>query len=174
MSEESKLKRSGEKRTERGYARDLEAAKSALVEGEEIIIMGKIHGAIYWKGVAVVLFAILLAFKIPVLGALFLVVGLVMLGIARLTKHFLLLALTNKRILTRYGILMVEIVDIKFRNIESVETERMLPGQIFGYANVVIMGTGNRYIRIPFVANAVEFRRAFDKISLEREDKAIA
>lgn len=49
----------------------------------------------------------------------------------------------------------------------------MPPGQIFGYANVIIMGTGRRYIRIPFVGNAIEFRRMYDELSLKREDKAI-
>lgn len=163
-----KLKR----RDASGYAQGRAAAETVLVEGEEIVVMAEIHPAIYWKGVAVVIFGILVALGAPLLGAFFGFVGLVMLAMAVLTKHFLLLALTNKRVLTRYGILQVDVVDIHFRNIESVETERMLPGQIFGYANIVITGSGNRYIRVPFVANAVQFRRAYDEISLAREDAA--
>jgi hypothetical protein len=157
-----------------GYARGAAAAKSVLVEGEEILVMAQIHPAIYWKSVAVLIFAvILMIFVAPMLGAFFFFVGTCMAATAAMTQHFLLLALTNKRILARYGILQVEIVGMNYRNIESVESERMLPGHIFGYANIVIQGTGQRYIRIPFVANAVEFRKVYDQISLAREEKAI-
>lgn len=149
------------------------AFEGILVEGENVAVIAQIHPAIYWKGVAVVFFGFLVALIAPLLGAFFGFVGLMMLALAILTKHFLLLVLTNKRVLTRYGVLQVDVVDMHFRSIESVETERMLPGQIFGYANIVIMGTGQRYIRIPFVANALEFRRAYDEISLAREDAAL-
>lgn len=157
-----------------GYARGEQAARMSLIEGEEIVVMARIHPAIYWKSVAVIIFAVLLLFFVPMLGGFFIFVGTCMMAGAALTQHFLVLALTNKRVLARYGILQVEIVGINFRNIESLESERMLPGHIFGYANIVIQGTGQRYIRIPFVANAIEFRRAYDKISLAREEKALA
>lgn len=157
-----------------GYVRGKEAAKSVLVEGEEILVMADIHPAIYWKAVAVLIFAVLVfIFIAPMLGGFFIFVGSCMMATAALTQHFLLLALTNKRVLARYGILQVEIVGMNYRNIESVESERMLPGHIFGYANIVIQGTGQRYIRIPFVGNATEFRKVYDQISLDREEKAL-
>lgn len=90
-----------------------------------------------------------------------------MMGQAMLTKYFLRLALSNKRVLARYGVLQVDVVDVPFNRVESVELERMLPGQIFGYANIIVMGTGNRYIRIPFVANPRAFRRAYNGQVLE-------
>ena len=96
--------------------------------------------------------------------------GLAMLVHAKLKKEILFLVLTNKRVLFRYGILQVDVVDMRFSKIESVELERMPPGYILGYANVVMMGTGNRYIVIPYVENAVEFRREYNRITLEKED----
>ena len=47
--------------------------------------------------------------------------------------------------------------------VESVELERMLPGFLMGYANIVIMGTGNRYIVIPFVGNPRRLRKAYNE-----------
>ncbi len=159
-----------DKGTSVGYAGKDAATSAILVKGEELLLQAQIHPAIYWKPVAVLIFALLLALKVPTLGALLGVAGLMMLATATLTKHFLLLALTNKRVLSRYGILQVDVVGIAFSKIESIETERMLPGQIFNYATVVIMGTGNRMIRIPFIGNATEFRRAYDEVTLKSEE----
>ena len=80
-----------------------------------------------------------------------------------------MLVLTNKRVFVRYGILQVDVVDIHFSKIESVELERMPPGFIMGYSNVVIYGTGNRMIVIPYVANGPQVRRAYNELTLNSE-----
>ncbi|GJL85388.1 MAG: hypothetical protein DHS20C02_11630 [Micavibrio sp.] len=160
----------GNKDAAASYIGKDDATRGVLVEGEDVLVQGRIHGAIYWKSVAVLIFALILTFQIPVLGAFFGVVGVLMAIGATLTRHFLLLALTNKRVLSRYGVLQVDVVAIQFKQIESIEMERMLPGQIFNYATVVIMGTGRRTIRIPFIANAAEFRRKYDEVTLKEKD----
>ncbi len=156
-------------RVRTGYAPSAQAASEILVQGENILVQADIHSAIFWRGGVVVFLSFLLALKVPILGAVFGFAGALALVAAVMTKHFLLLALTNKRVLSRYGVVQVDVVAMAFSKIESIELERMLLGQILGYATVVIMGTGNRMIRIPFVANATEFRREFDKITLEKE-----
>lgn len=144
--------------------------KRMLVSGEEVVLRAELHNAIYWKAVAVLFigFLFLLFVAVP-LGILLLVVGAIMLILAIITKHYLLLAITNKRVLARYGLLQMDVVDIRFSKIESIDLERMLPGHIFGYASVVVMGTGQRFIRIPYIANAEAFRRYHNEITLVKE-----
>ncbi len=142
------------------------ALEDILVEGEEVILASRIHPAIYWKGTVVLLFGFFLAFSVWELGALLGVFGLLVLAHAIIKKHMLLLVLTNKRVLARYGVLQVDVVNMHFDKIESLELERMLPGYLFGYSNVVIMGTGNRFIVVPYVANGPQFRKAFNEITL--------
>lgn len=145
------------------------AVEELFVEGEDVVITAKIHDAIYWKSVAVFIISLLVAvFLVIEIGALLAFVSVLMFVHALFKKEILQLVVTNKRIFVRYGILQVDVVDIRFDKIESVELERMLPGFIFGYSNVVIMGTGNRYIVIPYVRNALNIRRAYNKITLER------
>lgn len=164
--------KSAERReTEASYVGKDAAVRAILVKGEEILVQGQIHPAIYWKAIAVLVFAILLTFKVHVLGIFFGVVSLIMFITATLTRHFLLLALTNKRVLSRYGVIQVDIVALQFKQIESIELERMLLGQILGYATVVIMGTGRRHVRIPYIANAAEFRRKYDEVTLAEEEE---
>ncbi len=103
------------------------------------------------------------------IGVMLFVVGALMLCVAILTQHFLLLAVTNKRVLARYGLLQMDVVDIRLSKIESIDLERMLPGHIFGYANVVVMGTGNRMIRVSYIGNAEEFRRYYNEMVLAEE-----
>ena len=147
-----------------------------LVEGETILKTAVISDFIYWRAVAVFIFAVLLALLVPMvmeLGVLLAIVAFIMAAHATILKSILMLVITNKRVLVRYGILQVDVVDIHHDKIESMELERMLTGYFMGYANIVIMGTGSRYIVIPFVANGIELRRAYNEISLNgKEEKA--
>ena len=63
----------------------------------------------------------------------------------------------------------MDVVDIRLSKIESIDLERMLPGHIFGYASVVVMGTGNRLIRVPYIGNAEFFRRYYNEMVLADE-----
>lgn len=147
---------------------DREIAK-ALVKGEEVILRADLHWAIYWKSIAVLIFALLVFFMIPQFGILFGIVGVIMLCVAMLTQHYLILAVTNKRVLARYGLLQMDVVDIRLSKIESIDLERMLLGHILGYATVVVMGTGQRVIRVPFIGNADVFRRYYNEMVLVDE-----
>lgn len=137
-----------------------------LVQGETIAAHSRIHGAIYWKGAAVLLFALLVLTQAGLLGGFFILVAAVMISYAVAMRSILMVAVSNKRVFARYGLLQVEVVDIQFDKVESIELERMLPGYLFGYSNVVIMGTGNRYLRIPFVANGPQIRRTYNEMVL--------
>lgn len=140
-----------------------------MVSGEEVVLRAELHNAIYWKSFAVMILAVLFWFIAAPLGYLLFVVSAIMLILGVITKHYLLLAITNKRVLARYGLLQMDVVDIRFSKIESIDLERMLPGHLFGYATVVVMGTGQRFIRIPYIANAEAFRRYHNEITLVRE-----
>ncbi len=149
-----------------------EAVEERLVSGEKVLAVGEISSkGIYWKSIAVFGIALLFAmFVASELGVLLGVTALVMFGYAAAVKAILLLVITDKRVIVRYGLLQIEVVDLHFDKVESIELERMLTGYIMGYANVVIMGTGNRFIRIPYVANGAALRKAYNELTLGGED----
>ena len=140
-----------------------------LVSGEEVILRAQLHWAIYWRSFAILLFAVLLMFVAMPLAMLVGAVGVFMLCVAILTQHFLILAVTNKRVLARYGLLQMDVVDIRLSKVESIDLERMLPGHMLGYASVVVMGTGQRMIRVQYIANAEAFRRYYNEMVLAEE-----
>jgi uncharacterized membrane protein YdbT with pleckstrin-like domain len=144
---------------------------SMLMEDEKMLRVATISPGIYWKGLTILVIAILLFLKWPPLGILLLVVSGLMLLIAYLTKHFLLLAATDKRVFIRSGIINLDVIQMRYSKIESVELAWTLMGQFLGYSSVVITGTGNRVTIIPFVADGIQFREVMTKILLEKDDR---
>jgi len=144
--------------------------ESMLVEGEQVIEQGRIHAGIYWQSIAVLVIAFLMLFLVHEFAILLAIVGLIMFAYATLKKEILLFVLTDKRIFVRYGILQVDVVDIRHNKIESIELERMLPGFLLGYATVIVAGTGNRFIAIPYVGNALAIRRSYNRLTLEDDE----
>lgn len=139
-----------------------------LVEGEGVLASAHISGFIYWHSIAVAGLATFFYLQIAdVLGYLLFGVAGLMALYAAARKAILLLVVTNKRVLARYGLLQMDVVDLHFDKLESVELEQMPTGMIMGYHRIAVLGTGNRYISIPYVDNAPEVRKAYNEISLK-------
>lgn len=144
-----------------------EAVRDRLVDGEDILKTAHIHWGIFWQTGAVFVVALLFCvFVAKELGLMLLIVTVLMGAYAAARRSVYLLVLTNKRMLMRYGILQTDVVDIHFDKIESIELERMPTGYLMGYSNVVIMGTGQRIVIIPYVSNGPEIRKAYSEIVL--------
>ena len=141
-----------------------------LTEDERLVTFGVIHGAIYWKGVAVFILGLLL---LPTLfmnvGFLLMFVGAVMLGFAWVTRRFLVLAASDKRVFVRSGVVYADMIELRYSQIESIELGMTPIGQIFNYGNVIISGTGQRRIMVPFISNAIDFRTRVNDILVQKE-----
>lgn len=147
----------------------LELAGVTLAEGERLVTTATIHEAIYWKGVVVAVFGILLIPSFAMqLGFFFIFVGLVMIGLAHLTRSYLVLAATDKRIFIRSGILYADMIELRYAQIESIELGITPIGQMFGYGSVIVTGTGQRRIIVPFVSGAIAFRQKINDILVNK------
>lgn len=148
----------------------LERTGITLTDDEQLIYTCRIHGAIYWKAVAVMIVGlIMLTGFLFNLGLLMLFVGAVMTGIAWLTQRFLILAASDKRVFVRSGVVYADMIELRYSQIESVEIGMTPIGQVFGYANVILTGTGQRRIIVPFVADGLSFRARVNDALVARE-----
>lgn len=148
----------------------LNLAGITLTDDERLVQAVHIHGAIYWKGVAVIILGLLmLPFFVQNLGILLLFVGAIMLVLEHLTRRYLILAATDKRIFVRSGFLYADMIELRYSQVESIELGIDLIGQMVGYGSVIITGTGQRRIIVPFVANAVDFRRRVNDVLVNKE-----
>lgn len=143
----------------------LARAGVSLTEDENIIAAARIHDAIYWKAVGVILLGMfLLPWFLQNLGYLLMFVGLVMLGLAYMTQKYLVLMASDKRIFVRSGYVYTDMIELRYAQVESIEVGMTPLGQIFGYGNVIVSGTGQRRIIVPFVKDAVGFRRRVNDV----------
>lgn len=149
-----------------------EALESILMPGEKVLRIARISSGIYWKGIVVFILSIIVMLKTVALGGFLLLVSVIMLSLAYLTKYFLLLAATDKRVIIRGGIINLDTIQFRYTKLESVELSRTIIGQILGYASVVITGTGSRVTVVPFIADASKFRAELNKILFEQDEKS--
>lgn len=148
-----------------------QAVMPMLLPGEELIHLATVSGGIYWKSVAMALAGCVATFYSPYMGVYFFIVAGVMAVFAYLTRKYLLLAATDRRVIMCGGIVNQEVIDLRHDKIESVELLGTLPGMLCGYAGVILAGTGRARIIIPFIEDAVAFRNTLTQMLLERQEQ---
>lgn len=147
----------------------LQIAGITLTEDENLISVAIIHQAIYWKGVVITIIGLLmLPFFLQNLGFFLMFVGIIMIFMSNMTRKYLLLAASDKRIFIRSGIAYTDMIELRYQQVESIELGVTPIGQIFGYGSVIVTGTGQRRVMVPFVKNAIGFRKAVNDTLVDK------
>lgn len=147
----------------------LKRAGVTLTTDEKVIAAATIHDAIFWKSVAVFIVGMLLLIGVfQNLGFLLMFVGVVMFVMAYLSRMFLVLTATDKRIFVRSGYVYTDMIELRYAQVESIEVGITPIGQIFGYGSIIVSGTGQRRIIVPFVKDAIGFRRRVNDILVNK------
>jgi uncharacterized membrane protein YdbT with pleckstrin-like domain len=63
------------------------------------------------------------------------------------------MAVTNRRVIGKTGLISRTSVDLRLRKLESVQLEQSIVGRILGYGTVVFIGSGGSENRFAFVAD---------------------
>lgn len=133
---------------------------SLLMPGEKIVHVASISSAVYWQAcamLAVTAGAALLSFTLMLY---FLVISVVLFLIAHSTRAYLLLGVTDHRIVCRSGIIYADVTSLRFNAIESIDVVTSPLGALLGYGNVIVSGTGRMRFMVPCVSDAAAFRDA--------------
>tara|TARA_B110000238_G_C15807225_1_gene302758 strand:- start:63 stop:347 length:285 start_codon:yes stop_codon:yes gene_type:complete len=87
----------------------------------------------------------------------------VLIGIPLLLKYmFTEYGLTNKRVITKTGVISRSTEEMKLSKVETVEVKQSILGRIVGYGNVIVSGTGSSNVIISRVANPLGVKKAID------------
>ncbi|OXJ33015.1 hypothetical protein CFB82_17735 [Burkholderia sp. HI2714] len=78
------------------------------------------------------------------------------------------LAVTNKRIVAKFGFIRRSTVEIGIRKVESIQIHQGILGRIFDFGSIVMAGAGNPQAPIPGISRPMEFRKRF----LEQQEQA--
>lgn len=155
--------------SDNNYQRDI--VSDMLLPGESIIRIATISPGIYWKSIIVLLAALVALLLYGLwLGVYGLVIGGIMLLLASWTRNYLVLAATDHRLIIRAGVLNQEVLQLRYPQIETIDTLYTPVGLFLGYGSVIITGTGMSRWMVPFVRDATAFRDEIMQKLLEREE----
>ena len=124
--------------------------ESALTKGEQVVYQGKIS---IWSLVPLML-----------LGLIFLAfygLGLLFWAAAAIRYFTTELAITNKRVIAKFGLISRSTIEINLQKIESIQVNQGILGRIFNFGSIVVSGAGNPQAPIPGISSPLEFRRSF-------------
>ena len=79
------------------------------------------------------------------------------------------LALTDRRVIGRYGVLLKQKIALSYRELERIHVSRGLLGWLLGYGKVTVIGFDGRRMVFKGIADPLELQRCAD----ERIEKAI-
>jgi len=98
-----------------------------------------------------------------ILGVLLLVVaiGLVFLAMAWINMRSTEIAITNKRIIAKFGFIRRNTVEIGLDKVEALRVEQGVWGRFLNYGTILISGVGSTIDPIRNIADPLVFRRKF-------------
>lgn len=124
--------------------------ESALTKGEKVIYQGKVS---IWSLTPLLIFG-LIFLALYGLGLLF--------WIAAAIRYFTTeLAITNKRVFAKFGLISRSTIEINLQKIESIQVNQSILGRIFNFGSIIVSGAGNPQAPIPGISSPLEFRRVF-------------
>lgn len=131
--------------------------EGALVRDEKIVYLGHIS---LWSLSHLIALGIVL---LPALG-----LGLVFLIMAYVRYKTTELAITNKRVIVKFGFIRRSTVEININKVESIQVDQEIWGRLFNFGTLIIAGAGTTQAPIPGISRPMEFRHAF----IEAQDQA--
>jgi len=154
---------------------------SNLSKGEEVIVRAHVSWLSFLSNIIVAVLILLIALLMlgasassnqgspGVIAWFLLFLSLFMLtniAIQILTTE---LALTNKRIIAKFGFIRRSTIELRLEKVESININQSLLGRLLGYGTIVIKGTGGTGTPIPSIQKPLEYRRIVNNFLEEKE-----
>jgi membrane protein YdbS with pleckstrin-like domain len=118
--------------------------RNALTKGENVIYEAKVS----WARLAPLF-----------LLAILTVMGILLIPLLIAMYRNIELALTNKRVIGKWGVLHRYMIEMNLNRVESVQIHQGLLGRMFNYGSLVVSGAGNPQAPIPGIKDPMTFRR---------------
>ena len=92
-------------------------------------------------------------------GFLAIALAAAIIGLAVLSRNAVEMAVTNKRVIIKAGLISKKTHELFLHKIENVGVDQGILGRMLGYGTVVVRGTGGTHEPFNKVAAPLEFRR---------------
>jgi membrane protein YdbS with pleckstrin-like domain len=146
-----------------GYVQDV------LQPGEKVRRISSIHWIGYWPGVACLLTAVV-AYWLSETRLLqgiwrYAAYALAGVGVVLLIQQWLRwwvteIAVTDRRVIYKKGLIRRHTNEMNMDKVESVQIDQSILGRVLDYGDVTILGTGEGFETLRTVANPIELRNS--------------
>jgi uncharacterized membrane protein YdbT with pleckstrin-like domain len=96
-------------------------------------------------------------------GLCLIIVGALAIAAGLLRRNTTEMAVTNKRVIIKAGLVANRITELFLTKIEGVIVNQGFWGRVFGYGSIVVRGTGGTEEAFHYVARPLEFRRQIEQ-----------
>jgi uncharacterized membrane protein YdbT with pleckstrin-like domain len=149
-----------------------------LMPGEQVLFKTRLHSITIFfhaiMGVFVVLVGVFCLYKSvngqdnsdaqfktwATFGGILVITGVAIVAHAILKRNATEMAVTNRRILIKTGILSHRSIELLLSRVESIVINESFFGRILGYGSVMVRGTGGTPEPFDYIARPKEFRRS--------------
>jgi uncharacterized membrane protein YdbT with pleckstrin-like domain len=74
------------------------------------------------------------------------------------------LAITNKKIIAKFGFIRRDTIEMLLPKVESIQVRQSLLGRIMNYGSIIVSGAGNPQTPVLGISDPIQFRRRFMEI----------
>ena len=130
-----------------------------LMNGEHIVSRAQVHWMVFLRAIVWALVGVVLALFAPFLGGLVLFGSLIVAGIALIERSTTELAVTNRRVIGKRGIVSRQSVEVLLNKVEGLSVDQGILGRMFGFGTIKVGGTSTA---VPFgnIVSPLDFRNA--------------
>lgn len=134
--------------------------ENQLLAGEEVQYKAQTHWSVYLRGLFLITSGlILMPSGVKGLPMLLILLGIIALCWAFIQQNTTELAITNKRVVAKFGVLRRHTFEQQLSKIEGINLDQGMLGRILGYASIVVRGTGGGQTPIPYIGQPDAFKR---------------
>lgn len=139
----------------------------SLLDGERVVYRGALHWIVFVSAALWWLFALLLflaagdsaAESVEWLAMLVSVVALWRLLVAVVVWWSTELAVTDRRVIVKVGLIRRSTVELNHAKVESYAVDQSVVGRLLGFGTLTVHGTGGGVSPVACVSRPLEFRR---------------
>jgi uncharacterized membrane protein YdbT with pleckstrin-like domain len=121
----------------------------SLIQGETILHRARVS---WWSQFWLILLGVLLL--VVVIGLFFLIAAWIK---VRSTE----IAITNRRVIAKFGFIQRETVEINLEKVEALKVDQGVMGRMLNFGTIFISGAGTSVAPIKDIADPLVFRRKF-------------
>jgi uncharacterized membrane protein YdbT with pleckstrin-like domain len=121
----------------------------SLIAGEAVVHRARLT---WWSQAGLIILGLVL---------LVVAIGLVFLIMAWVNMRSTEVAITNKRIIAKFGFIRRSTVEIALDKVEAIRVEQGLWGRFLNYGTILVSGVGSTIDPIRNIADPLVFRRKF-------------